>query len=566
MVKTLRYSAEYASEVMDEIPPGYIDKTVCGCGLTSVALENDVHTIIAVPTIYLAENKAAQYPNARYNGKVLAVWGETKEDEIYAYRWFDRPRRLKIIVTYDSLPKVKDILDRFKCKLIIDESDKLLSQTNLKPHVIDEVFKIAEENKDTVSFISATPTPLEYMPPWISEIDQVKIEWENTMKAQPMIAERTFPYHSLRKEFILPFKEKGSMTLEGKTFRKLIVFLNSLRQIANIVREAALNKDECGIICGNSLTNDSKIAGIQRYIAGEMPKFLFITSSGFSGIDLYDSEAMTIVVSNTKRSWQMIDMLTDLKQAISRQRNKDNPNYGTFIYIFNQSIFKKSEEELLAQIDAVRKQISQSINLYDYGIQSGNENGFVPYPDFEAYTIFQGDKYVINEQAFLADKYFILEVRKQYEKGFDINGQFDDATEIKPIILPGIVTYSELVDYFKNKHQNGNVDWGGYETRVEWISVIEKCYSYYHKVWKDYTYAQMMIGNFGYTADQIKIKADKIFQEGRYTRKKAKEILQQIYDELNISRKAKHYDFDEIFNEVKHPASKGIRYVEIVEK
>ncbi|SHJ88012.1 hypothetical protein SAMN05444280_1372 [Tangfeifania diversioriginum] len=563
-MKIYRYDAEYANEVMEEIPPGYIDKTVCGCGLTSVALENDVNTIIAVPTIYLAINKAEQYPNERFDGDVLAVWGETELGEIEFYRY--RNQLKKIVVTYDSLPKVKYLLEKYDYKLVIDESNELLSKTKLKTDVITTVFEIAEEYKESVSFISATPTPLQYLPNWVSEIDQIKIEWANTIKAQPILAERTFPYKSLRNEFIAPLNQNGEMTLEGRKFSKVIVFINSVRQISNVVKEAGLKKEECGIICGNSLKNDSRIIGIPRYVSGEMPRFLFITSSGFSGIDLYDSQAMTVVVSNTRKSWQMIDMLTDLKQAISRQRNKNNPNYGTFIYIYNQSMFRKTKDELLAKIEEVRDKISNTIYLYEKGLEEGKENGIEFYPDFEAYTLIKDGRYVINEEAFKADKYFILEIREQYSKGFDIKSQFNVSSEIEPIILPGVVTYTDLVDYFKENHKNGAIEWGVYSTKTEWICVIETCYKYYKKVWKDYTYANTMITNYGDAFEIIASEAHKVFGEGIYTRKDAKAMMQNIYDELQIPRKAKHHDFNEIFKKVEHPMINGERHVRIKEK
>lgn len=107
-----------------------------------------------------------------------------------------------------------------------------------------------------------------------------------------------------------------------------------------------------------ALENDSKISGIERYRSGPLPKYLFITSSGFCGIDLIDDNAMTIIVSNTGKNWQMIDMLTDLKQAVSRQRNKNNPNYGSYIYIYNQSIFSQNKD-LLKKIDSVRNKVKQ---------------------------------------------------------------------------------------------------------------------------------------------------------------------------------------------------------------
>jgi hypothetical protein len=324
---TLNYNTEFATQAMSDIPPGYIDKSICACGMTSVALENDKNVVLAVPTIYLTINKADQYPNARSNYTVLPVWGETSSTAIDDY--VTENPVTKIICTYDSLHKVRHLL--LYSHLIIDESNMLLSTTKQRPEAITYLFELAYEYKDTVSFISATPIPLPYLPEWISTIDQVKINWSNTIKAVPILCERTYPFKSLCYEFLIPLNSNGAMTIEGKAFDKVIVFVNTVIQISKIIRESGLSKDECGIICGDTLKNDVKIAGIKRYRSGKLPKFLFITSSGFCGIDLVDDTAMTIVVSNTGKNWQMIDMLTDLKQAISRQRNKNNPNYGSYI-------------------------------------------------------------------------------------------------------------------------------------------------------------------------------------------------------------------------------------------
>lgn len=498
MVKTLKIEAEYASEVLKTIPSGYIDKTICGCGLTTVALENEEDTVIAVPTIYLAMNKSEQYPNERYAGKVLAVYGNTSMDEINFYWQTNRTR--KIMVTYDSLDKIVHLLDR--CKLVIDESNELLSRTKLKPEIIDKVFKIAYNYKDTVSFISATPTPLEYMPDWVSDIDQIKIEWSNTDKAKPILCERTYPIKSLKNEFICPLKENGSMTVAHKKFSKLIIFINSIKEIVDIVRESELDKNECGIICGDSLKNDIKIRGINRYVTGVLPTYLFITSSGFCGIDLVDSDAMTIVVSTTSQKWKMIDTLTDLKQAISRQRNKNNPNYGSFIYIYNQTIFKKSKDELLKELNGTYSKISDTIALYDLAVKNNRTNGFEPYPDFTAYTIFRGNSYEINEQAFNADAYFIMETRNQYSKGFDIRSSFGSIDEVVADVLPKEVTYKELVAYFNDCHVDGKMDWCECSTKVEWISLIESSYRLYKQTWKDQSYAKRMVESYGVNSGQ----------------------------------------------------------------
>lgn len=217
---TLNFDTEYASESMNDIPAGYIDKSICACGMTTVALENEKHVVLAVPTIYLALNKADQYPNIRSMNTVLPVWGETSSTEID--RYWRNSKISKYICTYDSLHKVKHLLPA--CHLIIDESNMLLPITKQRPVAVSELFDLAYEYKDTVRFISATPIPVQYMPEWIGEIDQVKINWSNTVKAEPIICERTYPFKSLWREFLLPLQRNGTMTVSGRTFSKVIVF------------------------------------------------------------------------------------------------------------------------------------------------------------------------------------------------------------------------------------------------------------------------------------------------------------------------------------------------------
>jgi len=558
----LNFETEYASQSMTDIPPGNIDKTICACGMTSVALENDKNVILAVPTIYLTINKAEQYPNERSSYSVLPVWGETSDTEI-DYYVSQSPVR-KIICTYDSLPKVKHLLP--ECHLIVDESNMLLPATKQRPEAIEELLSITYTYKDTVSFISATPTPLEYMPEWISTIDQVKINWKNTIKAVPILCERTYPFKSLCHEFLILLNKNGSMTVAEKTFDKVIVFVNTVSQICKMIKDSGLNKDECGIICGDSLINDVKISGIKRYRTGVLPKFLFITSSGFSGIDLVDDSAMTIVVSNADRNWQMIDMLTDLKQAISRQRSKNNPNYGTYIYLYNQSLFNKSEEELLLIIDGVRRKIELNIPHYNYLKSIGEEKNFMYDADFKNYTIYKDGSYSINEQAFNADKYFILETRNQYLKGFDVKDRVGESISIGQVVLPKDISFNYLVDYFEKNHKNGVIDWGVYSTRTDWIKVIEDSYKLYGKVYKNYTYSKERIKLYGSNYELIKMEIRRCFSIGnRYYRSEIRKILRKIYHQYGIVRNPRHSDLSEVFliNEVK---IMGERMVEILGK
>ena len=104
MNKEFKVSREYnyLGEVPEfkKLPEGFIiDKGKVGCGGTSVALDNDVDTIICVPFVELVNNKVAQYGD-----RVIGVHGESPAYLIKDYLENCKGPK-KIICTYDSLLK-----------------------------------------------------------------------------------------------------------------------------------------------------------------------------------------------------------------------------------------------------------------------------------------------------------------------------------------------------------------------------------------------------------------------------------------------------------------------------
>jgi hypothetical protein len=579
-IETIKYDAEYASQVMTTIPYGYIDKTLCGVGLSSVALENNEHVILAVPSVPLINNKIVQYPNERFSGRVFGVQAGVTSADIEEY--VKSTTIVKIMVSYDSLHKVEHLLSF--CRLIVDESNRLTSYKKLKAKskktlgkdVITKLFSIAEKYKDTVSFLSATPIPLEYMPKWISEIPQIKIEWNNTVKAQPILMQRTYPYSALTHEIIKPMVENDEIDIAGVKVKKAIIFVNSISAIMNTLKNTGVNPDDVRVVMGDTVANDVALKDYSRLSTpNKLTKFTFVTGSGFDGIDLHDEDAISIVVSNTDKSYHLVDISTDLKQAISRQRNKKNPNYGKYIFLYNQTVFDKTEKEMLDLLDVKYKELVDAIYLWEVAKKDNRRQGFKytkENPDFVAYTIFndETEEYTIDEDTFQADRYFILEVRRSFEKGFDIRGVIDGDNHltIAPIELPKNVTYDELVDYFKDNYnkKTNTIDWGSYSTRIDWIKIITTTMQMYGKVWKDITHANAMIKNYLNPYGKVSTIIKKSFSTGkRYTRKEVKETLTRIYKEEDINRVAKHTDLYEFFD-MKELTIRGERFVEILKK
>ncbi|WP_163324855.1 hypothetical protein [Draconibacterium mangrovi] len=560
----LYYKVEYASQAMTEIPLGYIDKTVPGCGLTTVALENHLDTVIAVPNIELIENKLSQYPNARCNYSVLGIKSgvNTKEIEMYIAEVIELGHPVKIITTYDGLWKVKWILYKYKeCRLVIDESQELLRYARLKAKskidayvfdVVDNVFNIAHSFEERVSFVSATPIKLKYLPNWISNLKQVIIKWANTITISPISMERSYPKNALIKEVLNPIEKNGSVTIGGMTFSKAIIFVKSLSAIKHVADNSLISEEDIRVIMGNNQGNDSYMQGFKRLKDyGNLPKYTFVTGTGFKGIDLYDDNAVNIVISEIRKNFTMIDFSTDLKQAISRQRNKNNPNYGRFIFIYNQSSFNITEEELLAKAAEIKVKVEGALK-YHFDATMGKvdksifDDFIVQNKDFKEYTLHDESTgyFTFNENLYQSDLEFILETRKIYEKGVNIIAEFQGNMNIGKEAIIEAPSYESIEKYFR---ENGN--FGEYEIYTEFVDTIKTCKYYLGKTFSNHRYAINKIAEYKSIMTQAIItEVQKQFKiNNRYTNTFIKETLQDVYDNNNISRKAKASDLSQFF-------------------
>jgi len=578
MEKTFNLDVEFASQSKDfkVIPLGaWIDKTVCGCGMTSVAIESNIPTVIAMPTINLVRMKAAQYPDKegnypgdRCHNEVLAVYGgisRISDKEIRDY--VSRVPLIKILVTYDSLPRVKFLLGE-KATLVVDESNMIFSLVELKPVVIDTLLKIAEEFKKITSFISATPPPLESMPPWVSELDQIKINWSNTIRKIPIIYENENPFKFLEDYFIRPLQVNGTLTVGTRTFKKVIVFINTVKRVADIVKNCGIDKKECGIICGAGAENDAMTIGINRLDDyNNLPRYLFCSSTGFQGIDLSDPEAMTIVVSSTSKDWQRIDMNTDLKQASSRQRNKLNPNFDTYIFIYDQTSLTKSTEEYLNDLKKWKKTILTSIELRGIAKARGPEmlDVWRPVEETKDYLLIdkETDEMSMNQTRLKWDIYKITEGRTQYEKGFSVRGKIGDVTIGEKMKYCRGTIFKDAVKYFKAKNINGVMsDWGVYSVRTDWTVVIEMYYRLYKGTYEEnFSRAKKRVINFEDIPEQVKEAVPEAFKEIKfYSRELIVAILQPIYIKFGMKTIATFRDL-ELYMDVKETKLNGVNGV-----
>lgn len=591
-------NSKFALTAMSKIPCGYVDKTSCGCGLTTVALENNNNTIIAMPTVVLVGSKSYQYSTEgkEYsdrkmpNHEVLGVFGKIDKDDIdiYVGKCIRNNWPIKIAVTYDSLWKVEYLLN--KCDFVIDEADRILGDAHLKASnkleigqltATDKLMEIAYKYRDKVSFISATPTDVKYMDDWIEKLHQVKMRWKYSKKIKPFTFKTNNTFKSLKQAIILPIKNLGyAETNCGIRFSKAIIFINSVSKITRACRECELDPKDVGIICSDNFLNETKngiYSRLHKDNYGNLPKYTFITSTGFQGIDLNSNSAMAVVVSNANSNdvcaYQMVDMKESLKQAMSRQRNYGNPNYGKCIFIYNDCIFEKTENEIMDIIKSRRSFIGNHLKtieellLKDVSRAADQIKLMNTNIDCKTYITVKDGNYILNEKLFNSDKINIIQTRRQFSEGFNIQNAIDGTTTPIKMNIYKEATYRESIQFFNQNNINGDVDWSKLNSPTVYCDLIEKSYKYFGKTFKTVKNATEMIATKDNKYEHgIIIAKELVSNNEEYKMKEAKAIVSKVYAQLNLKSTPKAKYLLDMIKGSKIVQVKGTKIIRMPEK
>lgn len=320
--------AKYYSDFMEEIPANCInDKGITGCGATTLAITNDIPTIIAMPYINLIENKTSQHDN------LLGVTGDTAEKEIIDY--IQQAKVVKIATTYDSLPKVIAAYNQATGKdafkdlfLLVDEAHVLTNQYVFRNSAIKRLLE-SSMKFERKTFLTATPVDEEFQLKELEGLPLVKVEWAGT----PQI--KIIPYKTNKPAKLVQDLVEDAM--QGKVFGNLHFFLNSVEMIGNIIRNTSLASDIVRIVCANSKENEDKLGKgfkIEKTTA-PVKKINFYTSTAFEGCDIYDKEGRVYIVSDNYKDSTLLDISTYVIQIAGRIRDSKYAN--EIIHIFNET-------------------------------------------------------------------------------------------------------------------------------------------------------------------------------------------------------------------------------------
>lgn len=387
-----------ATDLPDNI---ILNKVTTGSGMTSVILQAPRKYVLCVPFVSLIQNKETWCD--KNNIDYLSVYGsDVKERHIQEYTGD------KIMVTYDSLPKVVKALeergDIKEWKVAIDECHKLVDSGAFRAGAVRGV--VANYKKfGAFLFGTATPVKDEYQLPSLKEIQKVNVRWNNL---QPV----SVSYGQYEKDLDKVVATVCADFIEGRREGNAHFFINSVKMILSIIKYLK-NYDEANfnIVCSDNDRNEeliemfNKKQGSKFYISKvgkNVRKINFYTATAFEGSDIEDENGHTFIVTDGSRDHTKIDIMTVLPQICGRLRNAINKAKIHLLYTQNQYYSFVSEAEFSTKVKETIKKKTSVVNTFKYAKENQDEETcqvLLKGISDDAYLLEEDGNLIINESA-----------------------------------------------------------------------------------------------------------------------------------------------------------------------
>ena len=450
MVETIKVPANvnYLNEwVGFELPRGIVNKGITGCGATTLAIEDAHKTIICSPRINLIKNKSRQHKGT------LAVYGDVRNVEIEDYlRNTPKP---KLLATYDSIPRLSNIIkDKSDWRVVVDEYQYILIDSGFKS---ETEMLLLEELKEFpyVTYLSATPIADKYMlqMDWFKDMPYTILEWSNVEKRFVNRVQSKNPINNAVE--IVRNYQRGiyaSTLVNGERVesKECVIFLNSVTNIVNIIKQTGLQSDEVNIIVAFTGENEFLVKKLVKdkqgkyYEIGSIPlkgephkKFTFCTSTAFAGCDFYSTCASTFVVSDNKKAYTSIDIATELAQIAGRQRLECNPFRNTITFIYNVDVGESKESSYKATLNEKWQKSVKNANYKNSVTDKDLKEDLIKETNdsqrLNKYSISYvwydsvNQRFSVNRMAYLNDNFSYDVQKENYLDGISVRKQLEDS-------------------------------------------------------------------------------------------------------------------------------------------
>ena len=614
MPEGIDYLSTVWEELKKQLPSGHylLNKSIPGCGATEAFLrDGKTKTILASPRKQLLYNKHSQHLHDThlYRFKDKDQYFSQQKDtaeSILSYndglKDYIRNGGSKILVTYDSLNKIADVLLGMGQKLddwlvVIDEFQAIFTDAFYKPTTEIEFISAAGRFKDVV-YLSATP----YLEEYLNSLSQFKnlpfieLVWPEGYTERPNVEmTRCSSINEEVAKIIQDYREGNGRTtlVGGETFtsKEAVIYVNSIRVIIDIIKKNNLTPDEADIICaGSNKTQLQKLGHKVAVVPGrDEPRKMFTlcTSTVYLGADMYSPDAYTYIFADPKITSMALDVSTDLIQIIGRQRLEENPfmNSATLFYTTKECDVSKEEFTEIMRQNELRSQekiknfesapypetmlndyentIKQQKYAHDFcSIRLNHETGKQEVVINELVIASRMRSWQILHDIYNNEYSLTLAVRKKCNVKQTINS--DD---------PDVKAFFDEWNKDRNFSRRMKLFCSTDEETIAKTSFIPKKYFTYYDAlgeeglqtlsWReDYIKAALTDLPFNpVPKTEIARKVIEAFHEGTIkSRKEVKAFLQELYDEQGIDKKATAEDISEYVT-VKKTSGSGFMVV-----
>lgn len=399
MPKGCRYMSEDPNLLPDllQFSKFILNKTVTGCGGTSLFLNSNIDVVIISPRLQALKDKHEQHPDTFLFHSPYTNNGKRAEDikrlmsdmnnylNLCGNTPFSNRKYAKVLVTLDSCEKVLDVLksygviDRFL--FVVDEFQCLMGDATFKGTTdMNFLIRLDSEEKN-ICYLSATPIPDIYLDfvPQFNGLPYIKLEWDPDVLEEPNVKEiqmkKDESAEKICGRLIKDFRANGYFArkvVNGQVVysTEACIFLNEVRSIINIIVKNSLKPDEVTVLC-----SEGKVSGLPKgFKTGGLctdrdnpcnKTFTFCTKASFEGVDFYSTNAMTYVFINAGKEWQTLDIMLDIPQILGRQRLDINPFRHDAIIYYKTKPDCMTEAVFEAQQKAMESKSGQIITQYE---------------------------------------------------------------------------------------------------------------------------------------------------------------------------------------------------------
>ena len=647
---------EYISQWNDfEYPLGHViyDKTICGCGFTEYCLNNSIPLVLCSPRKKLLENKEEQhnsekgkeeglrevyyfrndydntvdYDGEKEDNKFSTPFGNTTKlqgiqeqenlkevehnrkkeylklikNQLRSYIEYCQGNPFKIIVTYDSLHHVLDVLNEYYSSnsycVVVDEFQSIFMDASFKATVELDFVEDLKQCRN-VLYLSATPMLEKYLVEldYFKDLPFYKLIWPNDkiekvrseLRVVRSINNEVGKIIQNYRDGKYPDKVLSDGTI--KYSKELVIFVNSIRSICDIIRKCKLTTEETNIICADSSKNISKLKKVGHQIGniptkGEEHKmFTLCTRTTYLGADFYSTNAFTVVCSDCNIQTLTVDISLDLPQILGRQRLKENVFRNEVLILYkaeNKRGAVINEKKLVNDEKVLLKEENTKKLLVGYDKMSEEEKLMWAEKAADAKSLYKNDYLGVSGRTGKATFNYLVKVADQ--RAYDVTRKeyIDDITIRKGIesignanieVIDGNIEI-ELQGVYDLLTQEFNKD-NNFERRMKLLCDINDQYPGFFQIYanspiqalipityqnyisllgfekiKTLRYYESAI--VGYIQSQQNLQNSSItslFNVGdKYTTKQIKEMLSNFYSLNSITKTPKASDLEQYY-------------------